>query len=691
MAVLSILIFFAITLGLGLAATGFAKGPENFLERNLMRIGIGLGAFISLGLLLNLIKIPLDYRIFLAISALCIFFFLFRNRAQLKHAKITGLKLTQKDLMIFIMLLLFAITFYMYYKGAFAYPYLEDDDSWGHAMAAKYISVEKTLFSGEIGVRYLDPYPPAYGMVLGILHQTNDSVYWTLKFFNALIISLSIIFFYFFASTLTNSHKKAIFSTFALFAVPSFLSHFIWSISLTMPLFFVSFYAVEKIKNDKKWLAASAVAISATLTTSPSHSAYFGLFFIIYLAAKILADKKFPIYGFFAGFSGFLLSSILWWIPMVFKHGLKGILLGFGTKPADILTIPGTGDRIYSISDFIFARKENMINNPVGIGLVMSILLAIFLVYAAFKYYRASKNRLTTILLLFLIISSIMVFALSKSYLKNPAKRNLERVEKGAVPFFEFISDQGFLVIALLFIVYLTIALLVKLRQEPNSRENYLAVIFLWAIFSFYAVNAAPFYYRLSPFRAWMLLAIPVALLCGESAALISNFVKAIVGTFTKSNTASILMPLAVLALIAYGAIMTSFVQKYAVNTALWHPGGFWTSSEEVQGYIWLKENIPSETNVFTFSNNALVIGLDKFICHWCADVRDYQRNGFNSTAEDTYNWLKKGQYEYIIIDGQATRRFGINETNNKIKSFIDSNKFNQVFGNNGIIIFSVA
>ena len=691
MDMLSILIFFAITFGFGLAITRFARESENFLERNLMRIGIGLGAFISLGLLLNLIKIPLDYRIFLAISVLCIFFFLFRNRAQLKHAKITGLKLTQTDLMIFIMLLLFFITSYMYSKGAFAYPYLEDDDSWGHALAVKYISTEKTLFSGEVGVRYLDPYPPAYDMVLGVLHQTNDSVYWTLKFFNALIISLSIIFFYFFASALTSSHKKAIFSAFALFTVPSFLSHFIWSISITMPLFFVSFYAVEKIKNDRMWWIASAVAISATLTTSPSHSAYFGLFFIIYLAARILTDKKFPIYEFFAGFSGFLLSSILWWIPMVFKHGLKGILLGFGTNPADILTIPGTGDRIYSISDFIFARKENMINNPIGIGLVLSILLVIFLAYAAFRYYRASKNRLTTVLLLFLVISSVMVFALSKSYLKNPAKRNLERIEKGTVPFSEFISDQSFLVIALLFMVYLAIALIVKLRQDTNSKEKYLAIIFLWAIFSFYAVNAAPFYYRLSPFRAWMLLAIPVALLCGESAALINNFAKAVAGTFTKSNTASILISLAVLALIAYGVIMTSFVQKYAVNTALWHPGGFWTSNDEIQGYLWLKENIPSETKVFTFSNNALVIGLDKFICHWCIGVQDYQRNGFNSTAEDSYNWLKKEQYKYVIIDGQATRRFGINETNNKIKGLIGSGRFKPVFGNNGIIIFGVA
>ena len=82
---------------------------------------------------------------------------------------------------------------------------------------------------------------------------------------------------------------------------------------------------------------------------------------------------------------------------------------------------------------------------------------------------------------------------------------------------------------------------------------------------------------------------------------------------------------------------------------------------------------------------------MDKFICHWCIGVQDYQRNGFNSTAEDSYNWLKKEQYKYVIIDGQATRRFGINETNNKIKGLIGSGRFKPVFGNNGIIIFGVA
>ena len=97
----------------------------------------------------------------------------------------------------------------MYHKGAFNYPYLEDDDSWSHAMGVEYVSIEKTVFEKtSVGFHYIDPYPPAYEMLFGIIHQTNDSIYWTLKFFNALIISLSIIFFYFFAKVLSKSPKN---------------------------------------------------------------------------------------------------------------------------------------------------------------------------------------------------------------------------------------------------------------------------------------------------------------------------------------------------------------------------------------------------------------------------------------------------------------------------------------------------
>jgi len=215
MSSLSIILFFLYTWGFGYGLGSLARESEDFLERNLMRIGIGLGAMLTLGLLLNLLRIPLDWKIFLSISILLI---LIRFYAHFKKGKnIFNPKNISISIFPLLMLVLFSISFYMYAKGAFSYPYLEDDDSWSHSMGVKYVSMEKTVFEKtSVGLHYIDPYPPVYEMLLGIMHQTSNSVYWTLKFFNALIVSLSIVFFYFFAKVFTNSSKKAFFSTFAL-------------------------------------------------------------------------------------------------------------------------------------------------------------------------------------------------------------------------------------------------------------------------------------------------------------------------------------------------------------------------------------------------------------------------------------------------------------------------------------------
>ena len=613
MSALSIILFFLYTWGFGIGAGLLARESEDFLERNLMRIGIGLGAMLAFGLLLNLLRIPLDWRIFLSASILLIFIKICKDfkKGKIAFKNPKGFSMNAFSL---IMLLLFSVSFYMYGKGAFAYPYLEDDDSWSHAMGVKYVSIEKTVFAG-VGnpLHYIDPYPPAYDMLMGILHQTNNSVYWTLKFFNALIVSLSIIFFYFFTKVFTNSSKKALFAAFALFAVPAYLSHFIWAIALTMPLFFVSFYAVEKIKEDKKWWMIGAIVIATTVTSSPTHSAYFGLFLLIYFIGRIFVERKLLIYEFIAGFCGLLLSFILWWMPMINSHGFNGLKKAFlGSNPS-VVGIAGTGDRVYSLSDFIFAKEVNMINNPIGIGIILSLLTAIGIIFLFSKY------------------------------------------------------------------------------KEMLKKENYNKLVaLLWLVFAFYAVNAARFPIKLSPFRAWMLLAIPVSLLSGEAISLIENFARSLVRSISKSNAAVNSASLLVLGILFYGIIVTSFIPKYAVNTALWPPGAFWTSNEEIQGYIWFKDNIPSGKKTFTFSNNALILGLDKFICHWCGDVREYQRSGFNNTVEQNHNWLKKGQYSYIVIDGQTARKFGANETNHKIQGLISSNKFKPVFNNNGIIIFEI-
>jgi len=167
-----------------------------------MRIGFGLAFLPFLGLMLNLLRIPIDWKIILALSLVYPIYCIIRYKPKPQ----LQFKITKNTLSILAMLALFVVNLYIYTSGAFAYPYLEDDDSWSHALSVKFVSIEKSVFVGiNNPFHYIDPYPPTYDLLMGILHQTNNSVHFTLKFFNALIISLSTIFFYFFVKEFTNS------------------------------------------------------------------------------------------------------------------------------------------------------------------------------------------------------------------------------------------------------------------------------------------------------------------------------------------------------------------------------------------------------------------------------------------------------------------------------------------------------
>lgn len=695
---ISIILFFLYCYGFGIGLGLFVRESEDFLERNLMRIGIGLGGFISIGFILNILRLPIDWKIFLIISILLIIIKVF---IELKKDKNIFKSFRQFRVSIYsvLMLVLFFMSFYMYSKGAFAYPYLEDDDSWSHALGVKFVSTERTLFAGVNNpLHYIDPYPPAYDMLMGILHQTNNSVYWTLKFFNALVISLSIIFFYFFVKVFTESPKKAFFSTFALFAMPAFLSHFIWAIAIAIPLFFVSFYAFEKIKDDNKWWLVSAVVFMPTLASSPSHSAYFAVFLALAVIGKTIMEKKLLIYHYLAAFFGFLLSFVLWWLPMAMAYGVSGILEGVGIgKGASVASIAGTGDKVYSLNDFIYLPKDasgnavNMINNPIGIGPILSLLFIIAVIFLIYKYFAEFKKYKFPVIIIFSASISLITFFLFKTYIKFVDKVGVESLPPGSVPFFEFLSDKIFLVIALSIAIFVLSILATMNYKNIEPKNKYLFITFLWLVLAFYAVNAGPFYFKLSPFRAWVLLAIPVSILCGESINSITNLTKLIGKNFLGQNKILTLgLALLITGLLLYSVFATSFMHKYSVNTAIWPPGGFWTSNEEIRGYIWFKDNVPSGANVFAFSNPALIIGLDKFMCSWCSDVREYRSKGFSKSVEENYEWLKKGKYEYIIIDGQTAKKFGANETSAKIQELANSGKFKPIFSNNGMIVFEV-
>lgn len=680
MAVGTILFFLVVCFCLGFTATFFVKNASNFLERNLMRLGFGLSLLPFVALILNILHIPIDWRIILFLSAIYPAYFLIKHFKTLK----LKLKITKYDLTIILMLIVFLINFYVYASGAFSYPYLENDDSWGHAETSKSIAEKKSAWrEGYATLRYADPYPPTYGIFMGIMHQTNDSMYWTLKFFNALIISLSTIFFFFFVYQLTMNRSIAFFSAFFLFAIPSYLSHFIWALALTMPLFFVTFYAAERIQTDRKWAVVTSLVMVTTLTSSPSHSAYFGFFFAIYFFAKMIIERKFLGFHAAAGIGGVVLSFLVWWIPMFFKHGVIGTLKGLGLLAYEdvlgVAEILGTGDRVYNFSDFFVAQGQNLINNPVGIGKMMTLLLLMALLFFLFHVFLQSKRMSKKwgkllikggigVATLLLVIGIILFLNSDRYDVRNPAQSDMLKAHMKSTLFFLFLS------FAIMIVMGLWIA--------PHLKKNkWTLIALMWLLFSFYAVNATLYPYKLSPFRAWMVLAIPVCMLASYATFSVAKLGK---------SAGGMIGFYAIIAVLLSGAFFTSAQQKIEVNTANWPPGGFWTSGEELGAYLWIKDNIPKQTKIFAYGTNGPLIGFDMYTCHWCEDVRRHMRENYEDSAQDTYDWLKQHGYEYVIIDGQAIRRYGANVSNIKIQEMASSGLFTPAYQNQGMVFLKL-
>ena len=175
------------------------------------------------------------------------------------------------------------------------------------------------------------------------------------------------------------------------------------------------------------------------------------------------------------------------------------------------------------------------------------------------------------------------------------------------------------------------------------------------------------------------MLAIPVCILAAEGAFSIMDFLK-------KFGISKVI----VLLLIITGIFFTSTQQKIAVNTAVWPPGAFWTSTEELQGYLWLRENVAPNTKVFGFVVNGPIIGMDKFICYWCDNIRNFKQTGINQSASDINSFLKGQGYKYLIVDGQFFKKYGVNETEKMVDKLGTSSFFNPVHQTNGFLLFEL-
>jgi hypothetical protein len=586
-----------------------------------MRIGFGLGVIPLLGVILNLLHIPIDWKIFLVLSIIIPVYNMFRFRNSIK---IPSIKLTKSNIAVILVLVMFFLTLFMYVKGSFVYPYLEDDDPWTHAKGIKYVTMEKNVRDTNNVFKYIDPYPPGFAVLFGVLHQTSSSLMWTMKFFNALIISLGVLFFYFFAKQFVGNRNKALLSTSIFVMVPCYLSHFIWSHSLVVTCFFPLMYSIGRIREDSRWKYAFMLVYSGIFLIQPTQAIKISILVGIYLVVFSILKKKVQWNVLFAMIGGFLLS-LLWWYnkigAMFGKQGKKAII--FSTQETNFITqligklaraFPsnsGTATRAYTFNDFFVAKSQNLINNPIGVGIVLSILLFLSLIIILRRY-----------------------------------------------------------------------------KSLADEKNHWISVALLWLLFTFIGINSVTFNLPvgLFAFRFWMLFAIPLSLIAAHGFVFIVELLKQM--KVPKIATISLIIIL---------IFLTSGQQKYTLNTAMWLPGGVWTSNDEVSGYMWLK-TLPVNTKVFSYSGDEIVIGLDKFSCMWCDNLIEFRKDLLYQNVSELYNWLKKEKYQYLVMDSMSyrdlVRPFGENETNEllpkRLQEIISSEKFQVVHQTKSMVVFKL-
>ena len=111
------------------------------------------------------------------------------------------------------------------------------------------------------------------------------------------------------------------------------------------------------------------------------------------------------------------------------------------------------------------------------------------------------------------------------------------------------------------------------------------------------------------------------------------------------------------------------------MNTAIW-PFQDFTSMEEMQSYLWLK-NLPIDTKVLPLCfRDFSVIGMDKLSYRWEPAIREFKDASINKTPEQIHSFLKRWGYEYIVIDAHCIKKFGENETNIKLQKIAASPYF---------------
>lgn len=636
--IISILSFFFITWSFGYTTLRLLKATqENHpIVELLARFAIGTAVFSLLGVVLKILHIPLHITVYLGLAVAYPTYVLLRsiikNEPVINDWKIKPFWREQITYILILLGIMMMFTFMMFHKGAFGYPYLENDDPWAHAQGSTYVARMMT-YDVDPAVReiqglysfYLEPYPPTYDVMMGVLRQTNDSIVWTLKFFNVLLITMGIAFAFLFFRTYLQNDIKGILATFVLVAVPSYMSHFIWSQTIAVILVPVAFYAILRGIEDKTWRVPAMIAIGSQLVTQPVVSMIFGVSVLVLVACIALheavakrgpAKKRFTqtISAFIIGAGG-VAFSLLFWGAQVFKWGIDGI---FGTKGGEF---SGGWASAYAMQQYRFAEvffppSSSRIDQAIGWGPVITLLAAI----------------------------TIIIF-------------------------------------------------LVLWTRSTGIKKDWRYVhMMIWFLALCYIVFAPSFGLpSWGTSRMWVSLAIPLAAVCATGAYILARSIAGKNGLLTLAIIAILAVGIGMTSLPAKIAVQTAqwppgvqWTPIQAENGQIQYP--------DLQGLLAMSSLIPKNSRVFSFcGSDSRSIGFDMQADPWDLGHAKFRQTVINATSDEISAFLMEYKYEYMTLDLSCSRDFGENATNTLASRLTEMGRFQMIHQQPGFVLARIA
>jgi hypothetical protein len=580
-------LFAAMTYGFGCTLMGFVRKPEDALERLFMTIGAGLALLPILTLILNTLHIPLDATLFLALSLAYPAYSLLVKKDNLDFSAIKVALMDEKSLKTLVAVLLAAIYLHVLLTGALSTPYLEDDDSWDHAVGAKYISVveDYSLPPGVPVTHYLEPYPPVYDGLMGMLHQYNSSVQWTLKYFNALLIGLSIVMAYYFLRLFTGDERIALGGSFLLTAIPCYLSHFIWAHTLGHVLFYPALYAVEMSNRDRRWSVIAALAIASVLVSQPMVTIVFGLIYSLYYAARALFERKLMARLLAIGLAGVVLAVAFFWGQMAVKYGT-----GFEK-------IDGAGNHIKS-GEFKIAFEKR------------TIPLDEIMLYSSFEGSQPAGCAT-------LIPGRYCI----------PLQGNIA-------------IQKGFGVFVFILFIASIIMLLARYRTETKDNRYWIPVSLAWSAFTFIGLESWALPVSIDPPRFLMFMTLPIMAIVPKGVLMLTELLR----KHVKPEHLILLLTAAVLYTSAYPKyVVQTAGWPYGV---MWlnpeHIQGYVNLKVNTP---------PDAGVFPMCMPDSAVIGMDKTSYPWDREVIDFREKAIERTPSELHAFLKNKGYEYVMLD----------------------------------------